>query len=258
MLMLISPAKTLDESPMKRAVAATQPRFIADAEMLVRLLQRHSPAQLASLMHISDKLASLNAARYSEFSLPLSEANAKPALFSFKGDVYKPIHVTDYSDATLAFANARLRILSGLYGVLRPLDYLYPYRLEMGTRLKNPAGEMLYDFWREKVSRAIAEDVSVLGGAERVVLNLASSEYSAVVNPDALNARFITVEFKQRKDDVLRTIGIHAKHARGLMVDYILRNHITAADSIQGFNCEGYRYAPDMSDHERFVFTKKL
>lgn len=256
MLMLISPAKTLDESPMVRAVTHTQPRFLAEAQTLIALLKQKTPDELGALMHISDKLVALNVQRYHDFSLPLSNANAKPALFSFKGDVYRPIHAAEYDEATLQFATARLRILSGLYGLLRPLDYLYPYRLEMGTKLNNSAGATLYHFWREKVTQAIHDDVTALGG-DRIVLNLASEEYSKVVNVDTLNARFIHVVFKERMGDDFRVVGIHAKHARGLMVDYILRQHIVCADGIEGFNREGYRFAPNMSDITHMVFTRK-
>lgn len=256
MLMLISPAKTLNEQPMHKAVEATRPRFWQEASELAAVLKGYDAAQLGELMHISPKLAALNAARYEAFPVAPNATNAKPALFAFEGDVYRPIHAETYDDATLAFATQHLRILSGLYGVLRPLDYLYPYRLEMGTRLSTSHGKNLYQFWGDKITRAIAKDAAASGSKE--VLNLASEEYSKAVLPEKLaGVRYITVEFRQKKGDAFPIVGVHAKHARGLMVDYVLRNHITYAEGIEGFNREGYRFAASVSDAHRFVFTRK-
>jgi uncharacterized protein len=256
MLMLISPAKTLNEQSMQKAVAATRPRFWQEASELAAVLKGYDAVQLGALMHISPKLAALNAERYAGFPDTPDATNAKPALFAFEGDVYRPIHAETYDEATLAFATQHLRILSGLYGVLRPLDYLYPYRLEMGTRLPTTHGKNLYQFWGEKITRAIAEDAVLSGSSE--VLNLASEEYAKAVQPEKLTGiRYITVEFREKKGDAFPIVGVHAKHARGLMVDYVLRNHITYAEGIEGFNREGYRFAASMSDAQRFVFTRK-
>jgi hypothetical protein len=256
MLMLISPAKTLNETPMERLVAATPPRFWKEAQELAAVLRGYSPEQLGALMDISPKLAALNVERYAHFPTAPDARNAKPALFAFEGDVYRPIHAKTYDEATLMFASKHVRILSGLYGLLRPLDYLYPYRLEMGTRLPTTQGNTLYQFWGEKITRAIAKDVAVSGTAE--VLNLASEEYSKAVQPEKLKGvRVITVEFREKKGNTFPIVGVHAKHARGLMVDYVLRNRIAYAEGIEGFNREGYRFAAAMSDTHRFVFTRK-
>jgi uncharacterized protein len=254
MLMLISPAKTLDMSSMTRRVEATIPRFAEEREVLVETLKTYSTEQLAALMRVSENIATLNVGRYRDFPATFSDSNAKPALFAFCGDVYRPIHAEAYDDATLVFATAHLRILSGLYGLLRPLDYLYPYRLEMGTKLPTPSGSNLYHFWGERITDMIAADLVASGTQE--ILNLASEEYSKAVHPAKLHAKYITVEFKEKKGDAFRVVGIHAKHARGLMVDYVLRNHIAYAEEIQGFNREGYRFASAMSDTHRYVFTR--
>jgi uncharacterized protein len=255
MLLLLSPAKTLDESRLKRDIQPTQPRFLPQTAELVAQLQQHTEAELSRLMGISDKLAALNAARYRDFHLPLTEENAKPALFAFKGDVYIPIRAMEYNDETLAFANAHLRILSGLYGLLRPLDYLYPYRLEMGTRLETPAGKTLYQFWGTRITDAINEDMRSLHST--IVLNLASEEYSKAVQPDRLDAAYVTAEFRERKGDTTAIVGIHAKRARGLMADYILRHRITTLVPLQDFNVEGYRFEAAMSDTSRLVFVRE-
>ena len=200
--MLISPAKTLDMSPMTREVTATQPRFVKERRLLVDKLRSYSTTELAEVMHISEKLAALNAERYYNFPESLSSANAKPALFAFRGDVYRPIHADRYDDATLTFAKQHLRILSGLYGLLRPLDYLYPYRLEMGTKLPTSEGTTLYQFWDKKITRLVAEDLKGAGSKE--VLNLASVEYSKAVQLEDLKARVITVEFREKRKRCFR------------------------------------------------------
>ncbi len=256
MLMLISPAKTLDESRLQRNVQATQPRFLEDASQLVEQLQALDEGDIGTLMHVSEKIAALNVRRYQDFHTPLDESNAKPALFSFQGDVYKPIDALSYDDKTLDFTNQHVRILSGLYGLLRPLDYLYPYRLEMGTKLPNARGKNLYEFWGEQVTQALNDDLKEQGSD--VVLNLASTEYSKAVKPAKLHGRYVTAEFKERKGDAYKVIGIHAKKARGLMVDYVVRERITELDAITGFDREGYVFNPAMSNEDKMVFTRDM
>ncbi len=256
MLMLISPAKTLDESRLQRDVQATQPRFLEDASQLVEQLQILDETDIGALMHISEKIAALNVRRYQDFHTPLDDSNAKPALFSFQGDVYKPIDALSYDDETLDFTNQHVRILSGLYGLLHPLDYLYPYRLEMGTKLPNARGKNLYEFWGEQVTQALNDDLKAQGSD--VVLNLASTEYSKAVKPAKLHGRYVTAEFKERKGDAYKVIGIHAKKARGLMVDYVVRERITELDAITGFDREGYVFNPAMSGEDTMVFTRDM
>jgi uncharacterized protein len=254
MLILLSPAKTLDETPMQRNVTATQPEFLSDAQTLVSVLAKYSHAELAQLMQVSDAIAALNVARFQDFALPLTAHNAKPALFSFQGDVYKPIRVEAYSDAQLAFAQEHVRILSGLYGVLRPLDYLYPYRLEMGTRLPNPHGNTLYAFWGDRVTDALNRSLAAIKAD--IVLNLASTEYSSVVQPQRLDARYVTVHFKEKKGDGYKVIGIHAKKARGLITDFIIQHGVKNVAEIKDFSAEGYAYALSVSDAENITFLR--
>ncbi len=254
MLLLLSPAKTLDESPLATQLEATQPEFLQDASELVAILKDYSHADIASLMHVSDAIAALNVSRYQQFSLPLNAKNAKPALFSFQGDVYKPIDAKHYNDAQLAFAQSHVRILSGLYGILRPLDYLYPYRLEMGTKLHNARGKNLYEFWGDKVTDAINASLEML--EHHIVLNVASTEYSKVVQPKRINGHYITVHFKERKGDAYKVIGIHAKKARGLFTDYIIKAGITSLHEAKKFDAQGYQYADSMSDEKEITFIR--
>ncbi|NET71394.1 MAG: peroxide stress protein YaaA [Sphaerospermopsis sp. SIO1G2] len=224
MLLILSPAKTLDMSPMTRQIRATQPRFLTEASVLVEALQQLSIEEIRTLMGVSENIATLNYERYAAFTTPLSDAHAKPALFSFQGDVYKPLDLDAYDADTLDFATQHLRLLSGLYGVLRPLDYLYPYRLEMGTKLACGEHPHLYAFWGEKVTHALNDDLDASGSD--TVLNLASVEYSKVVQPTVLNGRYITVVFKEKRGEDYKVIGVHAKRARGCMVDYVLKHRL--------------------------------
>ncbi len=239
---------------MTRKVAATQPRFVEERRQLVKIMKTYDISRLAGLMGISEKLAALNVERYRDFPATLSSLNAKPALFAFRGDVYRPMDIASYSDETISFATHHLRILSGLYGLLRPLDYLYPYRLEMGVKLPTAQGNTLYRFWGNRITRAIAEDLKT--GKVQEVINLASEEYSRAVQPEQLDTRYITVEFREEKGDISRIVGIHAKHARGVMVDYVLKHRITKAEGLKQFDREGYGFDADRSDRHRFVFIR--
>jgi cytoplasmic iron level regulating protein YaaA (DUF328/UPF0246 family) len=254
MLMLISPAKTLDESQPNHAALknfdCTQPQFVQEARLLAQNLQQKSPAELGKLMGISDALANLNYERFQHFSTPFSSSNSYPAIFAFKGDVYVPLQLQEYGKAELEFINQHLRILSGLYGLLRPLDYLYPYRLEMGTKLKHEAHNNLYEFWGDKITQAI-NDI-----APKVVVNLASQEYFKAVKPQKLNTHLINVEFKERKGDAYKVVGIHAKAARGMMVNYVVRNGLQTHTQLQSFNEAGYAFAPSFSDDNNYIFVR--
>jgi cytoplasmic iron level regulating protein YaaA (DUF328/UPF0246 family) len=254
MLMLISPAKTLDETQPNHVALkhfdCTQPQFLHEAVQLAQNLQQKSPAEIAKLMDISDALANLNYQRFQNFSKPFSQQNAYPAIFAFKGDVYVPLQLQDYGKVELEFINQHLRILSGLYGLLRPLDYLYPYRLEMGTKLKHGAHKNLYEFWGDKITQAINEM------CENVVVNLASQEYFKAVCPQKLNAHLINVEFKERKGDAYKIVGIHAKAARGMMVNYVVRNGLQTHTQLQNFCEAGYAFASSFSDDNNYIFVR--
>ncbi|MBT3744951.1 MAG: peroxide stress protein YaaA, partial [Candidatus Thioglobus sp.] len=188
--------------------------------------------------------------RFQTFSTPFTLTNAKQALLAFKGDVYNGIDAPSLSSQDLDFAQSCVRMLSGLYGVIRPLDLIQPYRLEMGTRLENDKGKNLYEFWRDKISQILNEDES------SVIINLASNEYFKGIDKKSLNAKIINIAFKELKGDTYKIIGIYAKRARGLMVNYMIKNRITKSDDLKNFNVEDYKFRQNMSDELTWVFTR--
>jgi cytoplasmic iron level regulating protein YaaA (DUF328/UPF0246 family) len=258
MLLLISPAKTLDTSPPTHPALAelpcTQPQFLKEAAQLVEVVRDYSPHGLAELMHISAPLAALNHQRYADFALPLNNQNATPAIFAFKGDVYRPLPLQDYDVDALTFMHQHVRILSGLYGVLRPLDLLYPYRLEMGTSLICGDAKNLYQFWGEKIAKAINEAARQAGAY--AIVNLASQEYVKAVQVSALELPLIHIEFKEKKGEAYKIVGIHAKAARGMMVDYVTRHRLSDPAALEAFDMAGYRFAPTLSDAQHKVFVR--
>ena len=254
MLMVISPAKTLDYETPPATPRFTQPEHLDHAQVLIEQLRDFSPAQIAELMHLSDKLAGLNAARFGSWQAEFTPENAKQALLAFKGDVYTGLNAEDFSEDDFDFAQAHLRMLSGLYGVLRPLDLMQPYRLEMGTRLANPRGKDLYAFWGERISGWLNEALEAQG--DDVLLNLASNEYFGAVKRKALNARLISVDFKDLKNGQYKIISFYAKKARGLMARYVIRNRIENPEQLKAFDSEGYRFSPDESSNDHLVFLR--
>ncbi|MCE8003754.1 peroxide stress protein YaaA [Billgrantia ethanolica] len=255
MLSVISPAKTLDfETPATTAIHS-QPDFIDHSQRLIKILRDYSPQQLSELMGISDKLAGLNAARFAEWQPRFTPDNAKPAAQAFQGDVYVGLEAASFSDADNEFAQRHLRILSGLYGLLRPLDLIQPYRLEMGTRLANPAGKDLYAYWQgtltEALDRAIAESGS------KVLVNLASNEYFKAVDTKRLNARVITPVFKDEKNGSYKIISFYAKKARGLMAAWMIRQRLDDPEALRKFDAAGYAFNPAMSEGDTLVFTRR-
>ena len=254
MLVLLSPSKTLDETPQSIPADLSQPVLLEHTQQLHRILQDCSVQDLRTLMHISDKLAELNYQRYQDFSLPFTEANAKAALFMFKGDVYDAMPVAEYTAEDLSFAQAHLRILSGFYGLLRPLDLMQPYRLEMGTGLKNERGRHLYDFWGEHITQEINQAVE--GMTSPMVVNLASQEYAKAVKPDRLDAPILSVDFKDERGGQYKTIGLLAKRARGMMADYMIRHRLEDAEALKKFDMAGYIYAPERSSDSCLCFMR--
>jgi cytoplasmic iron level regulating protein YaaA (DUF328/UPF0246 family) len=253
MLTLVSPAKTLDyESPLATDTY-TQPRFTEQSQQLIETLRQLSVQDVAELMKLSDKLASLNVARYQSWEPKHTPDNARPAVLAFKGDVYTGLDAESFSEADFSFAQQHLRILSGLYGVLRPLDLLEPYRLEMGTRLKTASGDNLYQFWGDRITAALNEELKT---SDDVVVNLASNEYFKSVQPKALNARLITPVFKDFKNGQYKIISFYAKKARGLMSRYIIQNRIDAPEAIKAFDLEGYYFSPEQSKGDTWVFLR--
>ena len=254
MLMVVSPAKKLDYESEIPDIRPSQPRMLDRSEQLVGELREWSPAQLASLMGVSERIAELNAARYAQWQRPFNRSNARPAIFAFRGDVYEGFRAEELSPEELAGAQKRLRILSGLYGVLRPLDLMQPYRLEMGTRLENEAGADLYAFWREAITAQLRRDMKAAG--TDTLLNLASAEYFRSVDTDKLGARIVTPVFQDEKNGRYKVISFHAKKARGMMAAWVVREGITDAEALQGFTGGGYRFCKAESTPDRPVFRR--
>ncbi len=251
MLLIISPAKTLDETSTLPKATFSQPELLAKTKLLAELLKSKNPADIQSLMEISPKLADLNYTRFQNFKLPFSDKNARPALCTFKGDVYEPLNVADYRTTHWNYATKHLRILSGLYGVLKPLDLMQPYRLEMGTPLKHPRGKNLYDFWGRSISDALNKALD-----KSVLINLASKEYFDAVDTSALKGRVVDIVFKERHKGALKIIGIHAKRARGLMVEYAIQNQISNPEKLKKFSSEGYAFDAKLSSENSWVFVR--
>jgi len=254
MLMVISPAKTLDYSTPPVTQTHSQPEHLAQSAQLIALLRELTPAQISELMQLSDKLAGLNVARYASWQPPFTLDNAKQALLAFKGDVYTGLAAEDFNEADFAFAQQHLRILSGLYGLLRPLDLMQPYRLEMGTRLANQQGKDLYAFWGSSISgwlnQALAEQ------DDKLLLNLASNEYFSAVKKDALDAQIIDTEFRDLKNGQYKIISFYAKKARGLMARYVIKQRGCQREALKDFNAEGYYFSLKHSSENRLVFLR--
>lgn len=253
MLLVISPAKNLDfETPAVTHIAS-QPRYLAQSATLIEQLKTGSVQDVAALMHISDHLAGLNLGRFQTWSTPFTADNAKQAILAFNGDVYTGLDAATLDEAGFAFAQGHLRILSGLYGVLKPLDYMQPYRLEMGTKLANANGNDLYAFWGDTLRQSLAAEPALADG---ILINLASNEYFKAVNAKALDARIITPVFKDAKNGQYKIISFYAKKARGLMSRYIIDHQITQPEAIKNFNSEGYYFSAEQSKGDEWVFLR--
>jgi len=254
MLIVISPAKTLDFETKACTDSYSQPVFLDDSQELIKVLRQLSKEELGNLMKISVKLADLNHARNRNWRLPFSPDNAKQAVLAFKGDVYTGLNTDNYTEEDFQFAQKHLRILSGLYGLLKPLDLIQAYRLEMGTKLLNAKGKNLYAFWDAKITNAI--NATLAQTESKVLINLASNEYFKVIQAKLLDARVITPVFKDFKNGQYKVISFLAKKARGYMSSYIIKNKITEVSDIKHFNEHGYHYNEDMSEDNKWVFTK--
>ncbi|ABD83079.1 peroxide stress protein YaaA [Saccharophagus degradans] len=255
MLIVISPAKNLDyDTPMPK-VKTTKAAMLEDSAELIEGLKQLAPQDVSKLMHISDKLGTLNYDRFQSWSLTFTKANARPAVLAFNGDVYVGLDAYSFTDEDFAFAQDHLRILSGLYGALRPLDLMQPYRLEMGTKFANNRGKDLYAFWGSKITDALNKQLKKVGS--ETVVNLASNEYFKSVKPKALNGEIITPVFKEWKDGKYKIISFFAKKARGLMSAYIIKNKLTQVEQLKSFDWDGYTFNKAMSDGSELVFTRK-
>ncbi len=256
MLLVISPAKNLDfDTPAKTQQKST-PDFLEDAQLLIDDLRHLAPQDISALMSISDKLGVLNYDRFQQWSTPFSEDNAKQAVLAFNGDVYTGLDAESFSAAEFKFAQKHLRILSGLYGLLRPLDLMQAYRLEMGTKFNNQRGKNLYEFWGNLITEALNKQLKSL--KTDVLVNLASNEYFKSVKPKALNATIITPVFKDWKGDKYKIISFYAKKARGLMCAYAINHNITDVEDLKKFDSEGYAFNDAMSSDKEWVFTRQL
>jgi len=254
MIAVLSPAKTLDfESPVP-PVDATQPRFLGEAAQLARAAARLTPAKLQRLMHISEPLAKLNAARFKAFTVPFTADNARPALHSFDGDVYAGLAGPSLDATAVAFAQVHVRILSGLYGILRPLDLMQPYRLEMGVKFAVGRKPDLYAWWGERVTRALADELA--DHADRTLVNLASVEYFGVVQPALLPGRVLTIDFRDDRDGALRFNTFAGKRARGAMARFMAVERIDRPVGLRDFAEDGYRFQPALSDDDRWLFAR--
>jgi cytoplasmic iron level regulating protein YaaA (DUF328/UPF0246 family) len=256
MIIVLSPAKTLDEAPAEPNVAHSQPELLDDARMLVDQLATLSVAELSGLMSISDKLAELNHRRYQQWSCPFAMDNARQALLAFKGDVYTGFDLVNWRSGDYGCAQKTIRILSGLYGILRPLDLMQPYRLEMGTGLVNSRGKDLYAFWGDRITRILNRELESRKGRSRALINLASVEYFKAVEPGNINAPVISPVFKDEKRGTFKIISFYAKKARGMMADFIVRNRITDPSDLRAFNVAGYCFDAASSSELEPVFLR--
>lgn len=255
MITVISPAKSLDfESPLATK-KFTQPEFLDQSELLIEELKALSHQDVAGLMKLSDKLAELNVHRFQSFKTPFTADNARPAVLAFKGDVYQGLDADTLKAKDFTFAQKHLRILSGLYGLLKPLDLIQPYRLEMGTRFANQRGKNLYDFWQNRIHDAITALLEKHHSP--VLINLASNEYFKAVKAKQLPYSVITPQFKDYKNGQYKMISFFAKRARGLMSRYIIDNQIDSADDLKSFDVDGYRFDNKNSSDTDLIFLRK-
>jgi len=254
MITLLSPAKTLDYDSPEKVKDLSIPQFALDSNRLIRILKKKSVAEIKSLMHISDDLAKLNRNRYKAFKKEYTDENSKSSITAFKGDVYVGLDAYSLSDEDLSFANEHIRILSGLYGLLKPFDRMQPYRLEMGTKLENKKGTNLYHYWGDSLSKALNKELKAQDSD--VVLNLASKEYFKAIDKKKLKARIINVDFREEKDGELKFVSFFAKKARGLMARYVVENRIDNVEFLAGFDYENYRFAEEHSTDESLMFVR--
>lgn len=257
MFFLLSPAKSLDyDTPAPKEVPHTLPQFTPQSAQLINVLKTYSPHSIAQLMDLSDALSALNVARYAAWSPKFNAKNAKQAILAFNGDVYDGLSATTLSIDDLQWAQQHVGMLSGLYGLLRPLDYMQPYRLEMGTKLPNAQGANLYKFWGSTMADYM--NTQLKGDKTPIVVNLASNEYFKSVNLKALQARVVECVFEDFKGSDYKVISFFAKRARGLMARYAIEKRITTVKKLELFKSDGYAFAPTVSEPDRLVFRRKL
>ncbi|MDX9695632.1 MAG: peroxide stress protein YaaA [Bacteroidales bacterium] len=256
MIHILSPAKTLDYNNSIQTSKYTQPELLSDSKILMDQLKKYNPADLEKLMSINKELASLNFERNLSWRFPFTPDNSKQALTVFKGQVFIGLEANTLTEKELLFAQDHLRILSGLYGVLRPLDLIQPYRLEMGIDLNNSRGKNLYKFWGTKLTQIINAELKKQ--KSKVLINLASNEYFKAINPNLINGTIITPVFKEAKGNEFKQVTIYAKTARGYMSRFIIKHRIENPEDLKTFDTAGYLYNSDLSDQQNWVFTRDL
>ncbi len=254
MIVLMNSSKTLDFGQQTRISKQTTPEFGKDAAILVKKLCTLSKSDFAKVMKVSEKLADLNLERYANWQRDLKSTNGKQALLAFKGDIYSGMEVDNYKTKDFEFAQKHVRILSGLYGILRPLDLMQPYRLEMATKLNTSRGKNLYQFWGNKINSSLKKMLK--HEKSGVLVNLCSLEYFKSTQPKDLDARIISPVFKEYRDGAYRFVTIFAKKARGMMCNYIIQNQLTYVEELKSFNVEGYKFKPTISSENELVFTR--
>jgi len=254
MLIVISPAKTLDYETRVRTKTFTIPDYLDDSQLLVNRARRYSALDIAELMQVSMSIAELNFERFHSWSRPFTTENARQAIFAFKGDVYSGLDAGNFNSADLKYAQAHLRILSGLYGLLRPLDLMQPYRMEMGRKVDTERGKNLYQFWRAKITDGLNQQLKRLNSD--CLINLASQEYFKAVDIGNLNARVITPEFREHRNGEYKMIGVYAKKARGQLSRFVICNRLQRPEQMKAFEVDGYQYDQDLSSASNWVFTR--
>ncbi len=254
MIITLSPSKGQDFESVAPTSTFTQPQQLDQSQILIDAIKPYDTDAIRDLMRVSEKIASLNVARFGSFQTPFTLKNAKQALYAFKGDVYKAFTLENYSEKEIQFAQAHVRVLSGLYGYLRPLDLIQAYRLEMKTKLVNPRGKDLYQFWGERITELLNEDL--LKQTDPVLVNLASKEYFKSLKPKQLKGDLININFKETKDGETRIIAIFAKRARGLMANWVIQNKVEQRKQLNEFDLENYRFDAALSDNTQLTFSR--
>ncbi len=254
MIITLSPSKGQDFETPGPVKKYSKPACLEDSALLIKALKKISTADLQRLMDISNDIAKLNVERYKAFKTPFTPENARQAIFAFKGDVYSGIDIDTFTADDFDYAQDHLRILSGLYGCLRPLDLIQAYRLEMKTRLENPRGENLYQFWGDSITRSLNK--ALKKQQQPVLVNLASNEYFRSVKPKLLEGRLLNINFKETRQGKTRVVAIFAKRARGMMADYIIRNRLESPAAMKKFKAGGYRYSRELSNDKQWTFTR--
>jgi cytoplasmic iron level regulating protein YaaA (DUF328/UPF0246 family) len=255
MITLLSPAKKQDLTPDATLPKATDLHFKAETAELVEIMRTYEPHDLCKLMSISERLGQLNFMRYVDFDTKhYTDQNSRPAIFAFKGDVYQTLDAPTLTPEAIAFSQTHLRLLSGLYGVLKPLDAIQAHRLEMGTKLPTPKGKKLYDFWGDSLTEYLNQ--ALKSHANKTVINLSSIEYFGAINTSALNATVIKVDFKENKNGQYKTIGLFAKRARGMMARFIMQHHIDEISGLEDFDSAGYAFNAALSNEHTMTFTR--